>query len=75
MGLVTEFALEGNCARLRFHDGERVLMQIGEIGEVKAALNGKSLAGPIVVARVSAGGDAWFVLYADGKLDRKGELT
>ena len=75
MGLVTEFVLEGNCARVRFHDGERVLLQIGAIGQTRATLNGKTVSGAIVLARVSADGNAWLVLHADGNVDRKGELT
>jgi hypothetical protein len=74
-GLVTEFAMTGNRADLRFHDGERALVQVGEIGEVSAILNGKPVSGAIVLARVSAGGDAWFVLHRDGTIDRSREGT
>ena len=73
MDLVTEFDWSGPAARLRFHDGERALVQVGaQIGDVQATLNGKKLTGPIVVARVSADGNAWFVLMHDGSVDRKG---
>jgi hypothetical protein len=42
---------------------------------VQASLNGKNLAGPIVLARVSADGKAWFVLDRDGAIDRRGDLA
>ena len=77
MGLVAEFALEGNCARIRFHDGELVVVQIGrrdEIGHIQTSLNGKNLSGALVLARVSADGKAWFVVDRDGAVDRRGEL-
>ena len=75
MGLVTEFDWSGSEARLRFFDGERALVQVGrDIADVQATLNGKKLSGPVVVARVSADGSAWFVLLRDGTVDRKGEL-
>jgi hypothetical protein len=73
LGLVTSFELDGNRASIRFHDGERVFLQIGAIGEVKLELNGKSVSGAIVLARVSADGSAWFVLHRDGRVDSKGE--
>jgi hypothetical protein len=75
MGLVTEFDWTGAVARLRFHDGEAALVQVGDTGDVQATLNGKKLSGAIVVARVSADGSAWFVLMRDGTVDRKGELA
>jgi hypothetical protein len=75
MGLVTEFDWTGPVARLRFHDGEAALVQLADAGDVQATLNGKKLAGPIVMARVSADGNAWFVLMRDGTVDRKGELA
>jgi hypothetical protein len=76
MGLVTEFDWTGPVARLRFHDGEAALVQVGsEIADVQATLNGKKLAGPIVLGRVSADGNAWFVLMRDGTVDRKGDLA
>jgi hypothetical protein len=73
--LVTEFDWSGGEARLRFHDGERALVQVGpDVVDVQATLNGKKVSGPIVLARVSADGNAWFVLLRDGTVDRKGEL-
>jgi hypothetical protein len=66
----------GASARLRFHDGERALVQLGsDIADVQVTLNGKNLSGPIVVGRVSADGNAWFILLRDGTVDRKGELA
>ena len=55
---------------------EAALVQVGQdsgvSGDVQATLNGKKLAGPIIMARVSADGSAWFVLRRDGSVDRSG---
>jgi hypothetical protein len=75
MGLVTEFELAGEQVNLRFHDGERAFVQLGDAAHVDVTLNGKRFSGPIVVARASADGRAWFVLHRDGTIDRGGEAT
>jgi hypothetical protein len=75
MGVVSEIELVDNRARLCFHDGERAFVQIGDIGKVTLDLNGKSLSGEIVLARVAADGKRWFVLHRDGTVDRSGTET
>jgi hypothetical protein len=71
MGLVTEFELVHNTARLRFHDGERALVQLGPIGDVDVTLNGKRISGPVVMARVSTDGATYQILQRDGTVDRR----
>jgi hypothetical protein len=70
MGLVTEVDWKGNQARLAFADGERAFVQLGAAAAVTVNLNGKSFAGEIVMARVSADGGAWFVLRQDGSVEQ-----
>jgi len=74
MRLVTEFRIEENTAELYFYDGERAFMQIGEIRDVQVSLNGRSLSGLIVVARVSGDGKEWFVLDQAGKVTTHEQL-
>jgi hypothetical protein len=75
LGLVTEFSWNDGAARLRFHDGERALVQVGEVTDLIETINGKTVSGAIVLARVSADGRAWFVLSSDGTVDSKGDLA
>ena len=72
--LVSECELAGHTVRLRFADGERAFVQLGAPAEVEVTLNKKSWKGPIVVARVSADGSAWFVLRGDGVVDSQGAI-
>jgi hypothetical protein len=72
MKLVTAFELRDGAATITFHDGERAFVQIGPGKDVEVALNGKRVSGPIVLARVSASGQAWFVLRRDGTIDQHG---
>jgi len=65
--LVREFRLQDNTAHIEFYDGEQVFMQIGEITNAQVCLNGQSFAGTIVLARVSADGERWFVLEQSGR--------
>jgi hypothetical protein len=71
-GLVSEFQLDGEGARLRFHDGEEAFVHLGPgaPAAIELSLNGKTITGPVVVARVSADGRRWFVLREDRTIDR-----
>jgi hypothetical protein len=71
MAIVSEVEVQGNRLTVCFHDGERAFVQTGAIGDVALTLNGKSVSGAIVLARVSGDGSAWFVLYGDGKRERQ----
>jgi hypothetical protein len=63
--LVTDFAVEDDRVTMAFYDGERAFMQLGEVEEVRVTLNGRTLSGPIVLARVGKGGDL-ILLLEDG---------
>ncbi len=69
MGLVKSFAVKDNVAEICFYDEERVLMQIGAVNDLTVTLNGKSIRGPIVVARVSADGGGYWLLDQAGAVD------
>lgn len=69
MGLVKDFAVRENTAEICFYDNERVLMQIGDINDLTIILNGKSITGPIVVARVSSDGEKYWILDKTGTVD------
>jgi hypothetical protein len=72
MALVADLTLIEQTAWLTFYDGERAFVQAGEIEQREVVLNGRSFSGPIVCARVSASGDQWSVLRADGSVEGPG---
>ncbi|GAG15776.1 unnamed protein product, partial [marine sediment metagenome] len=60
--LVKAVEVEDDLVVITFGDGEKALVQIDEVKNVSAELNGKMVRGPVRFARVSADGKQSFVL-------------
>jgi hypothetical protein len=65
-GKVKSFEQNGDQTTIEFYDGEGAFVQIDEPQDVSITLNGKTFAGPVVMARVSKDGSTWQVLMKDG---------
>lgn len=54
--LVTDFSSNGNTVEIEFHDGEKVIAQLGQPVEIARSVNGTQIEGPIIFARISPEG-------------------
>jgi hypothetical protein len=69
MALVTAFSIEEELVQITFYDSERVVMQLGEIKNLNLSLNTKHLQGKVVMARVAAEANNYFILYESGNVE------
>lgn len=62
MQLVTDFRIDQGIVHITFNDGEKAVIQLGEIQYLDLNLNGQHVHGKVVMARVSAEGKSAFIL-------------